>query len=295
MRVLPALLTLGLMSSSALAADLLEPVVPVEPVPVVEEVPVFTWTGFYAGVDLGYAFGGEGGGGGDNICAEIDDDFDGDRRRCFYGDSDNVDELEGWFAGVDLGWLYQTGAFVWGIEGDLKWADVDTGDNDGYGNYGRNNFDFDHGLALDWFGTARLSAGVAFDRALIYATGGFAFGGLEANLGCNRLFDEAREQFRCNGGNIIEDDTEVGWTLGAGAKYAVTDNVSIGAEYKYVSFEDVIDGSVETRVDRRRFDDVDFDRRRVRIDDNGGNDVDLDFHTVTLKVDFLFGPGGLFQ
>src|SRR5918998_973412 len=56
MRIASVLFITGLMSSSALAADLLEPVVPVEPVPVIEEVPAFTWTGFYAGVDLGWAF-----------------------------------------------------------------------------------------------------------------------------------------------------------------------------------------------------------------------------------------------
>ena len=272
------------MSSSALAADLLEPVVPVEPV-VIEEA-AFSWTGFYAGVDVGWAFAGDDGNNGNgNFACRRDDGVDcrGVRR---YGDSDNADELEGWFAGVDAGYLYQTGAFVLGIEGDLKWADIDTGDNDNYGRYGRNNFDVDHGIEVDWLGTARLSAGVAFDRALIYATGGFAFGGVEAHLGCNQFFDTGG-RLRCNGGRS-EDDTEVGWTLGAGAKYAFTDNVSVGVEYKYIRFEDVIDDNGDN------FRNVNFDDGvDVRGRGFGNRDVDLDFHTVTLKVDFLFG--GLFQ
>src|SRR3712207_5495215 len=120
MRVLPALLTLGLMSSSALAADLLEPVVPVEPVPVVEEVPAFTWTGFYVGVDVGYAFGDEDNNNGNRRIRDPGPcPCPGDDR--FINVNDNVDELEGWFAGGDIGFLYQTGAFVFGVEGDLKW------------------------------------------------------------------------------------------------------------------------------------------------------------------------------
>ncbi len=275
MRVFPALLTLGLMSSSALAADLLEPVVPVEPVPVIEEA-AFTWTGFYAGVDVGWAFGAEGdNNGGDRIC--FDDGEDG-RRNCTYGDSDNVDELNGWFAGVDAGFLYQTGAFVLGVEGDLKWADIDTGDNDNYGRYGRNNFDRDHGIEVDWLGTARLSAGVAFDRALIYATGGFAFGGVEVNRGNDFFVDDDGRTRRVALGN--DDDTEVGWTIGAGAKYAFTDNIAVGAEYKYID----LGGDDGDDNDGRLFDDDDGRRRGF----GNRGDVDVDFHTVTLKVDFLF-------
>src|SRR5687768_11918950 len=76
MRISAALLTLGLMSSSALAADILEPVVPVEPVVIEEPVPAFTWTGFYVGVNAGWYWLG------------IDDDINrrrhkGKRRECF--------------------------------------------------------------------------------------------------------------------------------------------------------------------------------------------------------------------
>ena len=286
MRVLPALLTLGLMSSSALAADLLEPVVPVEPV-VVEEA--FTWTGFYVGVDVGWAFAGDNGNnnGGNNRCRRADG-FDCTGFR-LYGDSDNVDELEGWFAGGDVGYLYQTGAFVFGIEGDLKWADIDTGNNDNYGRYGHNNFDLDHGLEVDWLGTARLSAGwAAFDRALIYVTGGFAFGGLEAHLGCNQFFD-ARGVLHCRGGGS-EDDTEVGWTVGAGAKYAFTDNIVAGFEYKFIRFEDVIDDN-GNNVRGRRFNvNVDDGGRNINVRGRGvaNNDVDIDLNTFTFKLDYLF-------
>ena len=54
------------------------------------------------------------------------------------------------------------------------------------------------GNALDWQGSIRARAGFAFDRALIYATGGFAFAGLSDGFGIV-------------GG---DDDTLTGWTLG---------------------------------------------------------------------------------
>lgn len=259
MRMMSALLGLVLMSGSALAADLLEPVLPVEPIAVVPEA--FSWTGGYVGVDIGWATGAESDAGDDNDVICVDDGRRG--RGCHYADFDNVDELNGLFAGVDAGFLYQTGMFVVGIEGDLKWANIDTGDDDEYyyGGHRRNNLDSDHGISLDWFGTARLSAGVAFDRALIYGTGGLAVGGLEINRGFGRGDD---------------DNTEIGWTIGAGAKYALTDMVAVGAEYKYINFN--IDDDNDDVVFRNR------DGRRTHQDP----DQDIDFHTVTLKLDLLF-------
>jgi len=74
MRMISGLLGLALMSSSALAADLLEPVVPVEPVVVPE---AFSWTGGYVGLNAGWAFEA-------NWDDDDDDFFDDDDGRRFW-------------------------------------------------------------------------------------------------------------------------------------------------------------------------------------------------------------------
>jgi outer membrane immunogenic protein len=59
---------------------------------------------------------------------------------------------------------------------------------------------------------------VAFDRALIYATGGLAYG-------------------EVNNGFSSSDDVSVGWTIGAGVEYAFTDNLTAKVEGLYVNLE----------------------------------------------------------
>ncbi len=81
-------------------------------------------------------------------------------------------------------------------------------------------------------GSIRGRLGVAFDRALIYATGGVAFGGLNTNLSLNG-FDAAGVPFFAS---TNRSSTRTGWTVGAGIQYAVTNNWSIRAEYRYTDF-----------------------------------------------------------
>jgi outer membrane immunogenic protein len=306
MRISAALLTLGLMSSSALAADILEPVVPVEPV-VIEE-PVFSWTGFYTGLNAGWYWL--------NLDDEINNRRHGDKRReCFrdeFGDricedivfdgrrgrfDNNIDD-NGGFIGAQIGANYQTGAFVFGIEGDLQYSGFGDDDDDRRRRRARGEFDnvvfgFDGNgrFDVDWFGTARLRAGVAVGpegRALIYGTGGFAFTGVERELNgeffvdaCDPLVD------RCVRGrrrvNEDDSDTKVGFSLGAGIEYAFTDNVTAGIEYQYLSFDL---GDDFNNVRPRRVD-VDVDGRHHRFD----FDDTVDAHTVRLKVNFLGGLG----
>ena len=61
---------------------------------------------------------------------------------------------------------------------------------------------------VDYFGTVRARAGVAFDRTLVFATGGFAYGGSDVVVP----------------GFGSDDNTHFGWTVGAGAEYAITKN-----------------------------------------------------------------------
>ena len=71
-----------------------------------------------------------------------------------------------------------------------------------------------------YFGTVRGRLGYAFDRTLIYITGGLAYGGLNANP-------------------VTGDATSnAGWTIGGGLEYAFTNNWTVKLEGLYVNLEE---------------------------------------------------------
>jgi outer membrane immunogenic protein len=138
------------------------------------------WTGPYFGANLGYMWG------------DVDN---------------NSAKPSGIAGGIQAGYNWQNGIFVFGVEGDLNISNAD----DTFASWQFSN---------PWFGTLRGRVGVAaWNNLLLYATGGFAFGGLEAQL---------------NG--LEESRSHAGWTVGAGAEYALTQNWSIKAEYLYMGF-----------------------------------------------------------
>ena len=80
-------------------------------------------------------------------------------------------------------------------------------------------------VKLDWQGSIRGRLGfAAFDRGLIYATGGVAFGSFKNHYNSGLPFIES------------VSNTRVGWTLGAGFEYAVTNNLIARAEYRYTDY-----------------------------------------------------------
>ena len=117
----------------------------------------------------------------------------------------DLDDEGGFVGGAQAGYNYQIGSFVVGLEGDIQYADFGGDDRFDFDGDGILDDDFN---TSDWFGTVRARAGVAFDRALIYATGGFAFA-----------------------------DNATGWTVGGGLEYAFTNNLSAKIEGLYVNLD----------------------------------------------------------
>jgi outer membrane immunogenic protein len=180
--------------------------------PIVAAVPVFTWTGFYVGVNAGYGW------------STNDND-------AFVDPTTGVlvrggDDEGGFVGGGQVGYNYQIGSFVLGVETDIQYADI-----------GGRDRGFVAGAAFrdssdgNWFGTVRARAGVAFDRALIYVTGGLAYG------------DVARGNSVILGptGAVIgygsSSDVNTGWTLGGGVEYAFTNNLTAKVEGLYVKLD----------------------------------------------------------
>jgi outer membrane immunogenic protein len=240
MRVLTSVAALALMSGAAAAADL---PLPVEPAPVAAPV-VYDWTGVYIGLQTGWKW------------ADSDFGFDDDDGFLDDFDDDTID-FDGWFAGGHVGYRFQWNWLVAGLEGDLEWVDVD----------GETSFDTDDdgddelriSGEIDWEGSIRGTLGVGFDRVHVYGTGGFAFAGVEHSLS----FEDVTIRHDDN------DDTRVGWTLGAGVDVAVTDRITVGALYKYVDLGD---------DDSDVFDD----------DSDGRFDTDLTYHSIQARVAFTW-------
>jgi outer membrane immunogenic protein len=180
------------MAGTASAADLARrpPPAPVTKAPAY--VP-FTWTGFYVGVNGGYGFG----------------------RSKWSGLPSSFD-VNGGLVGGQVGYNWQFGQFVYGLEGDGDWTDLRGTANvaaclNGTGTTTcrtRNDF----------ISTVRGRVGYAMDRWLPYATGGLAVGNIRATVP----------------GFTGIDKTDAGWTVGGGVEYALAPSWSVKAEYLYV-------------------------------------------------------------
>lgn len=219
---------LASMSGVAAAADMLEPAAPM----VVDEA-MFDWTGFYVGVQGGFASGSVRLD--DAFCVQFDDcGFPGSR---YYSEPD----LTGGEFGGHIGAAQQMGGMVLGVETDLNWTNVQ-------GDAGFNYYDaeFDQtndgnpiestGFALKWEGSAVAKIGFAVDRFMPYATAGIAYG--QADISSHRQFDqntpdERELDFTHPTANLL------GYTVGIGGAYAVTDNIILNAEARYTQYGEV--------------------------------------------------------
>jgi outer membrane immunogenic protein len=203
-----------------------------------EPIDNFSWTGLYIGVDLGYGFGGDGhlsdaycDGVSADHCVEEDDESPNFGKPGTWVAPTTMADIVG---GGHVGYNHQfDGGFVFGAEMDIGFG----GTSEGSFTYGGNfpfDPDFEYGPDEDAMGqidvglngSARLRAGFAVDRWLPYVTGGVAYAAYDATYSQP---DDDRAP-RSGSGSLI------GWTLGAGMDYAVTDNIIIGAEYRYTDY-----------------------------------------------------------
>jgi outer membrane immunogenic protein len=158
------------------------------PVKAPPPLPLFTWNGFYIGVSAGGKW------------ADIDHTVTSGATTFTFNDS----RASSWLAGGQIGYNWQTGQFVFGLETDLQASAAD----DTFAPYKFSN---------PWFGTLRGRAGFAINNILLYGTLGIAYGELKG------------EFF-----NLEEDKTLFGWTAGAGMEVGFAPNWSAKVEYLYM-------------------------------------------------------------
>jgi outer membrane immunogenic protein len=219
--------------------------------PPVLAAPVFTWTGFYLGANVGYAWSPSTG--------DLDGFTPGSAANAvqFGNNVPRTFDLqrEGVVGGVQLGFNFQNGAFVWGVEADAQAADLSESSvvslpGSGFVPAVSTFFVPSTSTAkaeIEWFGTLRARLGYApanwaSGRLLFFVTGGLAFG--ETNHAAQVFFVPP-----VTGQAIGVDRTDFGWTAGAGVEYAFTDALSVKAEYLYVNLGD----ETFTVIDRIQF------------------------------------------
>jgi len=205
------------LTGSAFAADL-----PISPPP---PVPIFTWTGAFIGGQIGYAWDSG------NLNYSGFDPRTGLAFTTGLGGSPN-----GVIGGAHVGYNYQIDQWVFGLEGSVDGTSITNTVTGAFPAFGGSAITASTNSDIQ--GSIRGRFGIAWDRALIYATGGVAFGGFNSNYA---FAGNTSGIHAIDGGHSFYasnsfSNNRVGWTVGGGVDYAVTNNWSIFAEYRYTNW-----------------------------------------------------------
>jgi outer membrane immunogenic protein len=204
------------MIGSAVAADLPSRRPP--PPVYVPPVPIFTWTGFYVGVNAGGAFRGSNNNGFNNAVF-----FGGGAPFGGFGVANNNGNSARFIGGGQAGFNWQINQFVLGVEGDGQALVGGNNNANNVGAFGNN------ANTTNFLGTIRGRAGIALDRFLVYGTGGVAFGTTHWPSTFIGTVGGVPTFFTANTGS----NTRVGYAAGAGVEYAFTPNWSVKVEYLF--------------------------------------------------------------
>jgi outer membrane immunogenic protein len=191
--------------------------------------PPFTWTGFYVGLNAGGII--SSGSRSVSLFDPVTGDF---LNSSFPGGIGNG--KSGFLGGGQAGYNWQTGAFVLGVVTDFDGTTLSKNFNfasapyTAAGPFLGDTLNVNAKASLDWLGTTRGKVGFVAtpdNRLLFYGTGGIAYGGGSSHFD----FFDTTSGLYWNGN---PSSTRVGWTIGAGVEYALTNNITLGAEYLYV-------------------------------------------------------------
>jgi outer membrane immunogenic protein len=201
-------------------------------------VPVFTWTGFYLGVNGGFGWNKRTA---DTFCVAGAGIING--PGCTNIVAGNL-RPEGWLFGGQVGYNWQTGPIVLGLEADLQWSDIHDSIAIGgpfplVGGGVSGPATYTASQRLEWFGTARGRAGWAFDRTLAYVTGGLIYG--REAVTQNLVFPVTGITYPAAASSV-----RTGWVVGGGLEYAFTNNVTGRAEGLWYDMGDQTIANINT-------------------------------------------------
>lgn len=263
--LLAGVAALGL-AGTASAADL--------PVAPVAYVPAFTWTGCYLGANGGWV-------GSDESYTSYAQASPIGFPAATQAATTNTyaPKSSSGTVGGQFGCQFQAGSWVFGGEWDWNWSGLK--EDNVYTRVAGNPFNLPWTQIthkeLDFFSTVRARIGLAWDRVLVYATGGLAYGGFDAYTHVDSLPGAVAGPEWVG----AYDENRFGWTVGGGIEWAFANNWTAKAEFLYLDF-----GS--------------FDYRSPRVlDVNPANDgqnwytsVDAKEYVARVGINYLFHTGG---
>ena len=243
LKTFAAALTAATIAGSAFAADL--PSRKVAPA-YVAPVPVFTWTGFYVGVNVGYGFGGS------NSLTGTDfylGNYPATVAGINTGFNGGGGNLNGILGGAQIGYNWQMNSLVLGLEADIQGAGLKSSNALGPfpGNPALGFIPFFTAGAtsqkVDWFGTLRGRLGFTVTPTLLaYVTGGLAYGDVKNSLTYTAVFPAVAGAIFT--GTNSTTSGRIGWTVGAGGEWAFSPNWSMKLEYLYTDLGNSSVGTV---------------------------------------------------
>ena len=206
------------------------------PAPAPAAAPSPNYTGFYAGLN--------GGGGFENTINN------GVTFCSFFGFGCSLaipgqlnTRPSGFIGGGQIGYNWQAGLFVWGVETDFQWANI-TGSATVTNSTQLDSLTTTTVTAagsqkIDWFGTLRGRLGwTPTPPLLIYATGGLAYGHVKTDVSFTgqspiSFFPGVPAAPFGGASAVTKNDTRAGWTVGGGAEWMFASQWSIKAEYLF--------------------------------------------------------------
>jgi outer membrane immunogenic protein len=183
-----------------------------------------SWTGFYMGANAGYA--------------------GGTARTSATGIGSGSAGYDGLISGGQIGYNWQSGKIVFGVETDLQASGVE---------YTETSFGIIARSRLDYLGTVRGRIGVTFASIMPYVTAGIAYG--QNTISASGF-----------GTTIRDQQTHLGWTIGAGVEAQISSGWSVKGEYLY----------------------VDLGRETYFSAIAGGFQAEADFHTARIGLNYRF-------
>lgn len=169
--------------------------------------PIYNWTGFYVGVHAGHSWGSQ------NWTQTFNNQGNPNDT------TSSALPLNGFLGGLQAGYNFQSGPWVFGLEGDWSW----TGAKGCAGNV--IFFTYESCSQANWYATATGRIGYAFDRSLIFVRGGAAF---------------TQQKHYSNLLGVIDtqetNNVTSGFIIGGGIEHAITPNWSVKLEYNFMDF-----------------------------------------------------------